>query len=200
MTPEDTIREKSALLADWADGAHPVTVDDVRGDLIAALDALVDERDALAARLAEAEARANNLAPYVKRSQRFEERVAAHPALAEAQRAAKWRAEFRSEANHWVVPDDEWVGLHSAIDAALAAADRPDEGGGMDTTPATHDALMEAWGIIANVSEGDWTKQPQEWQDAAVRWRDETFHPAIRAAADRPEGTTPPETSTKEEA
>lgn len=38
--------------------------------------------------------------------------------------------------------------------------------------PPLDDLLYEAWGVIANVSEGDWTKQPQEWQDAARRWRD----------------------------
>jgi len=44
-------------------------------------------------------------------------------------------------------------------------------------------ALMTAWAIIANVSEGDWTRQPQEWQDAAKRWRDEQFHPLLDARA-----------------
>lgn len=45
----------------------------------------------------------------------------------------------------------------------------------MDTAPVlndTDDLLYTAWGVIANVSEGDWTKQPQEWQDAAKTWRD----------------------------
>lgn len=33
------------------------------------------------------------------------------------------------------------------------------------------DYLIEiAWGIIANVSNGDWTKQSQMWQDAASHW------------------------------
>lgn len=35
------------------------------------------------------------------------------------------------------------------------------------------DALNYAWTIICNVSEGDWTKQRQEWQDAADRFRDQ---------------------------
>lgn len=30
-----------------------------------------------------------------------------------------------------------------------------------------------AWGLIANVSGGDWDKQSSEWRDAAKRWRDE---------------------------
>jgi hypothetical protein len=37
--------------------------------------------------------------------------------------------------------------------------------------------LETAWGLIANVSEGDWSKQPIEWQEAVVRWRDKDFHP-----------------------
>lgn len=33
------------------------------------------------------------------------------------------------------------------------------------------DLCYTAWTILANVSEGDWTRQTQEWQDAVVRWR-----------------------------
>jgi hypothetical protein len=32
------------------------------------------------------------------------------------------------------------------------------------------DAVTDAWGIIANVSGGDWSKQNPEWQAAARRW------------------------------
>lgn len=36
------------------------------------------------------------------------------------------------------------------------------------------DFLLEiAWGVIANASGGDWTKENKEWQDAAARWRDD---------------------------
>lgn len=38
--------------------------------------------------------------------------------------------------------------------------------------------LYQAWTVIANVSEGDWTKQPFEWQAAAGRWRD-SWHSAM---------------------
>lgn len=34
------------------------------------------------------------------------------------------------------------------------------------------DALETAWGVVANVNHGDWTKQSSEWQDAAARFRD----------------------------
>ncbi len=50
----------------------------------------------------------------------------------------------------------------------------------MSTTYDEHEAQQDdydlvemAWVIIANVSEGDWTKQPHEWRDAALRWRDQ---------------------------
>lgn len=40
----------------------------------------------------------------------------------------------------------------------------------------TKNELLEfAWGIIANVSEGSWSKQPSYWQEAAERWREEYF-------------------------
>jgi len=37
--------------------------------------------------------------------------------------------------------------------------------------------LELAWGIIANASGGDWSKESQEWQDAANRWRDTVIGP-----------------------
>lgn len=35
------------------------------------------------------------------------------------------------------------------------------------------DLLDYAWAILANVSEGDWEQQTKEWQDAAIKWRDD---------------------------
>lgn len=43
----------------------------------------------------------------------------------------------------------------------------------------TDDLLETAWTIICNVSEGDWTKQTKEWQEAAVRLR--TNYHALRS-------------------
>jgi hypothetical protein len=40
---------------------------------------------------------------------------------------------------------------------------------------ADRDLLELAWGIIANAGGGDWSTQTQEWQDAAVRWRERWF-------------------------
>ena len=34
------------------------------------------------------------------------------------------------------------------------------------------DAAEMLWVCLANVSEGDWTKQTIEWQEAAEKWRD----------------------------
>lgn len=42
-------------------------------------------------------------------------------------------------------------------------------------TPTMADAAEMLWVVLAGVSEGDWTKQTQEWQDAAARWRDNYF-------------------------
>ena len=40
------------------------------------------------------------------------------------------------------------------------------------------DLLERAWGIIANVSGGDWTKQDnfnKKWRPTAIKWRD-SYH------------------------
>jgi hypothetical protein len=36
-----------------------------------------------------------------------------------------------------------------------------------------------AWGVIANVSGGRWDRQSPEWREAAHRWCDEHWHPAL---------------------
>lgn len=38
-----------------------------------------------------------------------------------------------------------------------------------------NELLELAWGIIANAGGGNWEKETAEWQDAAVRWRDNYF-------------------------
>jgi len=37
------------------------------------------------------------------------------------------------------------------------------------------DAGEMLWVVLANVSDGDWTRQPKDWQEAARRWAD-NFH------------------------
>lgn len=46
---------------------------------------------------------------------------------------------------------------------------------------ATLDNCVEAaWGIIANVSRGNWNEQNPEWQEAARKWRDRYVIAAAR--------------------
>ena len=47
------------------------------------------------------------------------------------------------------------------------------------------DCIETAWGIIANVSGGDWTRQKPHWQEAVVRWRDNDFHPIMKELSER---------------
>jgi hypothetical protein len=42
-------------------------------------------------------------------------------------------------------------------------------------------ALEAAWGIIANASGSDWSKETPEWQKAAANWRDHYWHPFLDA-------------------
>lgn len=51
-------------------------------------------------------------------------------------------------------------------------------------TKAHIDALDQAWGIIANASEGEWSRQTPEWVAAAEEWRDRVWHPALSAYVD----------------
>ncbi len=37
------------------------------------------------------------------------------------------------------------------------------------------EAVEIAWGIIANAGGSDWTRETEEWQKAAARWRDEFY-------------------------
>jgi hypothetical protein len=44
------------------------------------------------------------------------------------------------------------------------------------------EALEIAWGIIANAYGGNWDLATEEWREAAIRWRDEHWHPRLPAA------------------
>ena len=41
----------------------------------------------------------------------------------------------------------------------------------LSATKETHPLLIQSWGIIANVDNGDLTKQSIEWQTAVINWR-----------------------------
>lgn len=43
-----------------------------------------------------------------------------------------------------------------------------------------------AWGLIANVSDGKWNQQPDQWQRAAELWRDEYHETADQTKMDKP--------------
>lgn len=58
-----------------------------------------------------------------------------------------------------------------------------------DPTPSADDLLEAAWGIIANAGGSDWTRETQEWQDAAARWRTSYF---ARLDNDTPETVNVP--------
>lgn len=61
------------------------------------------------------------------------------------------------------------------------------------------EALELAWGIIANVSGGNWNEQTVDWKKAAERWRDEHWHPALEALGARPDRPLVPIQETVEE-
>lgn len=61
----------------------------------------------------------------------------------------------------------------------------------MNDSTGMLDLIEAAWGIIANVSESDWSKQTPEWQAAAVRWRDR-YHALLDTYANDKEGKEGP--------
>ncbi len=63
------------------------------------------------------------------------------------------------------MPDDAW-------DETIEQLEE-DAGTLREAARAWADLCNYGWTIICNVSEGDWTKQPEQWQDAAARFRDE---------------------------
>jgi len=85
-------------------------------------------------------------------------------------------AVFREAQMGAVIFSGEMKDILARIDAALAS-------GSEDSPLPERYALTEmAWVLIANAWEGDWTKAPQEWQDAAAKWRDE-YHSSLRLAS-----------------
>lgn len=53
------------------------------------------------------------------------------------------------------------------------------------------DGMELAWVVIANSYEGNWDSAPAKWREAAERWRDEHWHPALdRNVAGAAEGET----------
>jgi hypothetical protein len=44
-----------------------------------------------------------------------------------------------------------------------------------EKTDIKKELLVLAWGLIANVGNGDWTTQTEDWQKAATEWRDRWY-------------------------
>ena len=62
---------------------------------------------------------------------------------------------------------------------ALLLADRDEDGNTDEFAPKRISDLEAAWGLISNAWNGNWEDAPVEWQEAAKRWRDEAWHPAL---------------------
>jgi len=69
--------------------------------------------------------------------------------------------------------DDHARGRSGATDSATGSPRSPHPDGSPQQTMA--DAAEMLWIVLANVSEGDWTKQTPDWQEAAARRRDNYF-------------------------
>lgn len=121
--------------------------------------------------------------------------VAAPPAEGEA--ASGEHVELVREAlgryyRHGITQDavDEAHDARALLAALREATLAPDAAG----------LLEQAWGVIANASEGRWQDQTSEWQDAATRWRDGWHaHMGIGPGGPPPhrQSTPPPAPSTR---
>lgn len=64
-------------------------------------------------------------------------------------------------------------------------AARDEEGDVQASAPMPVSDMEAAWGLIANAWNGNWDEAPDEWREAAVRWRDEVWHAALDAGGFR---------------
>ena len=81
-----------------------------------------------------------------------------------ANRLAEWKWNLRGEFESLLGTDNIEEGI-KAVKALMARIKR------------LEDCAETAWGIIANVSGGNWAEQRVDWREAAIRWRDERFKP-----------------------
>lgn len=75
----------------------------------------------------------------------------------------------------WGVDDDELARSATRERGDPQPAAAPDAGHRQDRAGTMADAAEMLWVVLANVSGGDWTKQSDDWQEAAARWRDNYF-------------------------
>ena len=78
--------------------------------------------------------------------------------------------------------DDLAEQLVSELRSQLAAATkRAEEAEAM--VKGLHDLAESAWGVIANAGGGNWSRETNEWAEAAARWRDR-YHAALGDAGE----------------
>lgn len=73
-----------------------------------------------------------------------------------------------------VIPASVGYGLEEGLQFAVSQITRLEE-----RIKRLEDCAETAWGIVANVSGGNWAEQRADWREAATRWRDEQFHPEL---------------------
>lgn len=66
--------------------------------------------------------------------------------------------------------NDFWPVVNNPVVLSVLAKAARDQSGALPTV--ADEAIMEAWGIIANAGGGDWGTQTEEWQQAAASWRE----------------------------
>ena len=96
--------------------------------------------------------------------------------MSDTPRTGKNRVRFSTLCH----PEDAWW-VHETVSAQLER----ELNAANENTRRLHDCLETAWGIIANVSGGDWTRQKPEWQEAVVRWRDNKFDLIMKELSER---------------
>jgi hypothetical protein len=71
------------------------------------------------------------------------------------------------------------------IDANFACRLERELNAANDRIKRLEEVVESAWGVIANVSGGNWAEQRPDWREVAIRWRDERFHPVWKSVAER---------------
>lgn len=90
------------------------------------------------------------------------EPVAGNPVTTDDARALADWVDGEAERNPWPRQIEAATVLRAQADEIDRLRAQVDSDG---------DLLMTAWGLLANVSEGNWERQTDEWQDAVKRWR-----------------------------
>ena len=79
-----------------------------------------------------------------------------------------------------VIPASVGYGLEEGLQFAVSEISRLE-----DRIKRLENCIENAWGIIANVSGGDWDEQHPEWKQTTLDWRNNSFHPIWAEVATR---------------